>query len=699
MVLEFLKGVISYDIDGIYYQKSFTSLGDSPIPHGTIHLVRSVSSFELYSVVLIPDKHTRFTLHTCTLSFQAPVPVSSVFSNGFQSWTVSQEYESGERERPLSRAAAPWVNTYHLKTYGDQHFYTYRGEPGLSHSHTYTYLRHDQDQMTLIASLSERWGYTIFETSLVQGEPPAVQLLKECEALVVSESIELCCFMVERGGEQQVFSSWAKHSTGTVGCAEPASGWTSWYTHYDRITESIVRKNLKAFSEKKIPIDYFQIDDGWQQAVGDWMEVRATFPGGMKALADEIRTAGYTPGLWLAPFVAVEHSAICEEHADWIVRDTEGRPVPAGYDPKNWGGTFYALDIDLPEVQKYLRRVFTTVRDLWGYGLVKLDFLYAAALIPRHGKSRGQIMYEGMELLRELCGPMKIIGCGVPLGSAAGKVDYCRIGGDISPGWEDRRLSLIRYRERVSTVDSLKNTIGRRQLDRTLFLNDPDVIMLRSEQTSMSTEQRYTLLLVNNLFGSLIFTSDDIDSYDEQTLSLYESLFPLRTKHISSSETADGVTVTRFSIGERAYLAVINLTSKRRTWVIPEVPGAVLFTSGLQGERPLTVSSGESVTLPPHTSRCMLIPDTADWGVLGTTDRLFPGSEIHCLYAVQESDGVTVNLYGELESRVPGLGSLYVRLPRAYRHEQAEVFLHGSRAERCLVGGIEAVRFDLEHLL
>ncbi len=260
-------------------------------------------------------------------------------------------------------------------------------------------------------------------------------------------------------------------------------------------------------------------------------------------------------------------------------------------------------------------------------------------------------------------------------------------------------MSLIRYRERVSTVDSLKNTIGRRQLDRTLFLNDPDVIMLRSEQTSMSTEQRYTLLLVNNLFGSLIFTSDDIDSYDEQTLSLYESLFPLRTKHISSSETADGVTVTRFSIGERAYLAVINLTSKRRTWVIPEVPGAVLFTSGLQGERPLTVSSGESVTLPPHTSRCMLIPDTADWGVLGTTDRLFPGSEIHCLYAVQESDGVTVNLYGELESRVPGLGSLYVRLPRAYRHEQAEVFLHGSRAERCLVGGIEAVRFDLEHLL
>ncbi len=65
-----------------------------------------------------------------------------------------------------------------------------------------------------------------------------------------------------------------------------------------------------------------------------------------------------------------------------------------------------------------------------------------------------------MVLLRELASPLKNIGCGVPLGPAAGNVDYCRISSDVSLGWEDKRLRLIRYRERVSTVNSLTSTIG-----------------------------------------------------------------------------------------------------------------------------------------------------------------------------------------------------------------------------------------------
>ena len=62
------------------------------------------------------------------------------------------------------------------------------------------------------------------------------------------------------------------------------------------------------------------------------------------------------------------------EHPDWLLLH-EGKPWYCGC---NWGG-FYALDIDNPEFQAYLKAVFTRVLDEWGFDLVKLDFLYAAA--------------------------------------------------------------------------------------------------------------------------------------------------------------------------------------------------------------------------------------------------------------------------------------------------------------------------------
>ena len=47
--------------------------------------------------------------------------------------------------------------------------------------------------------------------------------------------------------------------------------------------------------------------------------------------------------------------------------------------------------------------------------------------------------------------------------------------------WEDKRLKMLRYRERVSTVNSLISAIGRRHLNGKVFWNDPDVFILRAQ--------------------------------------------------------------------------------------------------------------------------------------------------------------------------------------------------------------------------
>ena len=265
------------------------------------------------------------------------------------------------------------------------------------------------------------------------------------------------------------------NSRNAPGKAMPITGWTSWYNYYTRISEEIILNNLFSLSEYRIPIDTFQIDDGFQTAVGDWLSLKPEFPNGMKHIAAEIHKQGYMAGLWLAPFICEKKSELAKQHKKWLVADTSGKPVVAGWNP-GWSGDFYALDIYNPRVREYIEHVFNTVLREWDYDMVKLDFLYAAAIIPRAGKSSGAIMHDAMVFLRECVKSRKILGCGVPLGSSFGLVDYCRIGGDVALKWEDRLLKFMRYRERVDTLHSLTSTIGRRHLNGNAFINDPDVV-------------------------------------------------------------------------------------------------------------------------------------------------------------------------------------------------------------------------------
>lgn len=151
----------------------------------------------------------------------------------------------------------------------------------------------------------------------------------------------------------------------------------------------------------KSDIDIFQIDDGYQSATGDWLSIdNKKFPNGMKSVADKIHSTGMLAGLWLAPFGAKFTSKTATQHHDWLIRKKNGHPVTCGI---NWGG-FYALDIEVPEVKNYIKHFFDVILNDWGFDLVKLDFLYAAAIIPNHGKSRGQLMCEAMDFLRECVG-------------------------------------------------------------------------------------------------------------------------------------------------------------------------------------------------------------------------------------------------------------------------------------------------------
>ena len=137
------------------------------------------------------------------------------------------------------------------------------------------------------------------------------------------------------------------------------------------------------------------------------------------------------------------------------------------------------------------------------------------------------------------------MGCGATLFNAIDKFDYLRVGPDVSLAFDDVWFMRFMHRERISTKTTLQNTIFRSIFDGRLFGNDPDVFLLRDDNIDLSEKQKDALMKINALFGSVLMTSDNVASYDEEkkkkldfTLDLFKN-----GRVINYSRKGDEITV------------------------------------------------------------------------------------------------------------------------------------------------------------
>lgn len=74
--------------------------------------------------------------------------------------------------------------------------------------------------------------------------------------------------------------------------------WSSWYSWFEEVSASAIDTEIGPAQRSGYAV--LQIDDGWERGIGDW-QANDDFPEGMGAIAERIRAAGMTPGLWIAP--------------------------------------------------------------------------------------------------------------------------------------------------------------------------------------------------------------------------------------------------------------------------------------------------------------------------------------------------------------------------------------------------------------
>ena len=112
---------------------------------------------------------------------------------------------------------------------------------------------------------------------------------------------------------------------------------------------------------KPFGLNVMQIDDGWQlgnskngpKKVFINHHPQGPYPSGMKPMADTVRKAGMTAGIWLIPFAGSSDDPWFADKTEWFAKKPDGKP----YDTR-WGGTCF--DLTRKDTQAYLKDVIRT---------------------------------------------------------------------------------------------------------------------------------------------------------------------------------------------------------------------------------------------------------------------------------------------------------------------------------------------------
>ncbi len=439
-----------------------------------------------------------------------------------------------------------WDGTYYVDVEGLKVFGPQEPRPETSFAMTQLLPRQNEDVETghnvvLGFERHEQFQHTFqFDTTRT---PPALTILTLWDRCRPDSAEPATCasqhlLLIEREGAELGLREWARQVAAAAEMpprlsGPPINGWCSWYNLYSYINEEVIQEHLQAAREvvnrEQLPMRVFQIDDGFTPEMGDWLEVKPQFPGGMKPLLDEIRVAGFIPGLWIAPFLVGNRSHLYQAHPNWVYQERDtGQPlrIMKMYGEYRWhkrSEEYYCLDTTHPDAFEYLRLVFHTWRQNWGCEYFKTDFMFyggnygpdqVAYYTP--GMTRIEIWRRVAEMIRQEIGEALWLGCGCPLWAAVGLVDGVRIGGDVGVSWSGG----------LSAQSLLRDQTTRTFANHILWQIDPDCVLLRENFHSLTDQELRSLAIFAGMSGGVMMTSEQLAELPAERLRLWRLILP-----------------------------------------------------------------------------------------------------------------------------------------------------------------------------
>ncbi len=323
--------------------------------------------------------------------------------------------------------------------------------------------------------------------------------------------------------------------------SETPIGWWSWTVYYGAINQGEVLANgdwqaehLKSFGYK-----YFQIDEGYQYARGEFATPNATqFPDGMRFVGHHLTGEGLTFGVWTAPFEVTTRAWVYEHHKDWLVHNAKGEPIPIGLVWDQKSDVLYALDTTHPDAQEYMRQTYRTLVREWGVRFIKLDFMDTSAIEGYHYRPNTTALEAqriGLQVIRDAVGDEVIIDKdGSPMLNPVGLVDTGRISADTGHSFERTR-------------NAASGIAARFYMQRNFFVNDPDAfnvtathLMERAnEKSSISLGAAQASIALSAVSGGMYEIGDDmlVLGSEKDRLALVENRELLNMPKVGQAST------------------------------------------------------------------------------------------------------------------------------------------------------------------
>lgn len=375
------------------------------------------------------------------------------------------------------------------------------------------------------------------------------------------------------------------------------TGWCSWYCYGPDVTQKDIRENMTGFAAKLPAVKYIQIDDGFQPYMGDWLEDNPRY-GSLANTLTEIRNAGFTPAIWLAPFIAEKDSRLFKEHPDWFVKDSTGHPLnSATVGFGGWrNGPWYVLDGTNPGAQQYLKYVVKTMREKWGVEYFKLDANYWGAIHKGvhydTTATRIEAYRAGMKAILEACDSNTVVlGCNNPMWPSLGLITASRTSNDVSRDWN-------------SFQSTARENLMRSWQNGTLWYNDPDCLVLGPNDgsgTELTPAEYLFHATVVHAVGGLMLLGDKYANLSEKQFDIIRKQLPPAGK--SARFTNDKFETGCMDMGTEQFYYFLNWDGSKPVSLKIKLKSKSLLENYWMGTN-LGVHDGtyEVKDLPPHSA-------------------------------------------------------------------------------------------------
>ena len=319
------------------------------------------------------------------------------------------------------------------------------------------------------------------------------------------------------------FSPYNRESTFST----PPVGWMTWYAVKFRASEETVLKNarwqaehLKDFGANTVWVDWEWYHEAFPgdrtDGVNSLKPDPKKYPNGLKYLADEIRSMGLIPSLWIGFTNEPSKNEFIEKYPDIVLADSV-----------HWCGRYF-YDFTNPHyLNEYLPTAVANVHK-WGYEAVKFDTIPSS--IRMHNMHR-ENMYDQTITVQEAYRNMvkktrQLLGENVYMLSCSGAnnasvlwgsdvFDAARVGDDIFT-WQEHLDNLRRIQEFYPL-----HTIQ--------FHVDADNVVLRSEYNTF--EQAKSRATIISLLGLPMTFGDEFEALSEDRVDLIKRTLPILDIH------------------------------------------------------------------------------------------------------------------------------------------------------------------------